>query len=151
MDDMLQAAVEALRKQLPKLEDASERGLESGLERARDWAHDNTEPAVRAPLLDALDRVEASKESLAHLAGDSLSAVLERVFLGLGADAETRADYFPTALTYEQTREAMQERTRAKLERQLAREESWDEFTEMLEEIGMLALRAVLPLLLAAL
>lgn len=152
-DEVLQATVKLLRKYVPQAERGADKGLQKGIERAREWidsAPNVGSPAFRGQLHEALDRVEVSTGAMSHLADHALTSLLERVFYGLGADEETRREFFRTELGYEETRQAMQNRTLAKLERQLAREEAWDEFVEMLEDIGQMALRAVVPILLAA-
>ena len=150
---LLDAAMKAIREQLPRIEAETERGLVGGLQRARDWVNTSPDagtPELRGAMLEALDRVEITAPSLAHITGHNLTAVLERVFAGVGASDDTRKLYFRTRLGYEEARQAMQNRTLEKLKRQLAKEESWDDFVEMLEDIGQMALRVLVPVILAA-
>ena len=152
MSELLDTAVKLLREQMPKLETGADRTLEKGIERAREWARTTPEAgeAVRGAMLDALDSVDIAAPHLAHLASFELRALFERVFSGYGANEDTRLTYFRTQATYDERIRAQKEGTLALLEAKLAREESWDAFVEMLKDIGQLALRTVIPVLLAA-
>lgn len=153
MDPLLEAAVTELKRQLPRIESGSEKGLLKGIARAREWAEtDETLGTlrVRSAMLEALDRVEITAPHLAHLAGHNLVAVLEHVFHGEGQNYATRSEYFRTVAGFEERRRAAAANALERLEATLAQEEDWEAFTDMISDIGQLALRTLVPLLLAA-
>ncbi len=150
---LLDGLVSELRKHVPQAQAGIDKGLESGIQRAREWVATHPQagnPEMREAMAEALDRVELAAPSLAHLAGHNLVAVLSLAFDGRGADDDVRSSYFQTELGYEERRKHMRNRTLAKAERQLAKEESWDDFKDLLGDLGQLALRAIVPVLLAA-
>lgn len=153
MDEVLDKLVTELKKQLPKIESGAEKGLAQGLDRAREWAE--THPSLgsdklRKAMLDAIDRVDLAAPALSHLVGHNLVAVLDLVYTGNAEDHETRKEYFKTQLGFEERNKAAAANALARFEQTIATEEAWDEFLDMLEDIGQLALRALVPVLLAA-
>lgn len=148
-------AVELLRsKGYPAIEAGADRGLASALGRARDYlrsddALDWGGAPVRAAALDALDRIEVAVPHLAHLGADEAKGLLEATFRGLGLDDTTHNDFF--AISFEERRRVkwqIADDLAAETER---RNEAWRAWKAALRDVGTLALRALVPLLLAAL
>lgn len=150
--DVLNSLVAQIKSQMPRIEAGAERGIGEAVARARGWAEtaDLGLPETRAAVVAAIDRVDAAQPALAHLSGVLLANLLERVYFGVGATGDTRAAYFPSSAGFDEARRAMHELTLAKSQRKVARDEAWDEFVAMLKDIGQIALKAVVPILLAA-
>lgn len=148
-------AVELLRRKgYPRLEEGAERGLAKAMDRAREYlrsmeAYDWGGPTVRAAALDGLDRLDVVTPELAYLAADEVKGLLESAFRGLGLDQTTKNDYF--SVPYEDRRAAMHELTDELAAETERREKAWEAWKAALRDIGTLALRTLVPLLLAAL
>lgn len=157
MADLLERAVEALReKGLPKADKAVDRGLSKAIEKAREWVQSDEGLAfggapVRAAALDGLDRIERAAPSLGHLASREIRGLFEQVFQGYGSSEEVRNTYFRTAATYEERIERAYELASYLAEETIDREKAWEEFKALLKDLGTLALRTLVPLVLAAL
>lgn len=79
------------------------------------------------------------------------AAVVAVARLGLGEHKLARLVYLATSSTLEERLAASEESTAATREAAMRREAAWDAFVKDAGKVGMAALRAVLPLLLAAL
>lgn len=138
------------------VEDRADGWLDKGLERAGDLLERQASEATR-PLevalvelgRDALDAVEARKSALASLGKARALAVL--VQLGAGREDEARLLYLATAATFEERLAASEASTVATLAATRAREEAWDEVKQLAKEVGAIALKTLIPILLAAL
>lgn len=155
MSGLLNSAVEVLRDYgYPQLDSRAENAFADAVAAAREFlgndenAFDFGGPVIRAAALDGLDRVDVASPHLVHLATDEVKGLLEAVFRGLGADDTVRNDYF--RLTYEERRAAMHATTDELAAETERRNAAWRAFQDMLQDVGSLALRTLIPLLLAA-
>lgn len=138
------------------VDDKGDGWLDKGIERARDMLERQVSEATR-PLevamaelgRDALDAVDERKGALATLGKARALAVL--VQLGAGREDEARLLYLATAATFGELLAASEASTQATLAATRAREEAWDEIKKLAKEVGAIALKALIPILLAAL
>ena len=148
-------AVALLRsKGYPKLEEGAERGLEKAIERAKDYLRSDEGlgwggAPVRAAALDGLDRLSVMVPHTAHLAADEVRGLLDAAFAGLGLDVTTQHDYF--GLTFEERRGIMHGLTDELAAEVEKRNKAWEAWKDTLRDLGTLALRTLVPLVLAAL
>lgn len=98
---------------------------------------------------EGLASVEARKGALVRLGKARAFAVLAQ--LGAGRENEARLLYLETSATLEERLAASEASTVATLAAAREREEAWDEVLTIAREVGALALKALIPVLLAAL
>lgn len=108
---------------------------------------------VEAQLLahtgDALDVLEEHQGALAHLGRARFAALV--VQLGAGREDEARRLYLASGASFAERRAASATSTETTLADTAAREQAWREVLAGAREIGLLALKAAIPFLLAAL
>lgn len=155
MSGLLEDSVKALRKWwAPAAERAAEKGIDRAVDRAKEWvASDGAAllggPVVRAAMLDGLDKIKRASPSMAHLTAAEVEGLLDWTFKGYGGDGQVMREFF--GVSYEDRRSAMHDVTDAIAALAADRAHAWAEFQAMLKEIGTLALRTLIPLVVAAL
>lgn len=107
------------------------------------------ERAALALALQGLNALDEHKAALAHLGRARLAGTL--AYLGVGRNAEARRLFLAGGASFAERRAASAASTAATHEAAEAREAAWREVEQMANDVGQLALRALFPLLLAAL
>lgn len=138
------------------VDDHAEGWLDRGIDRARDLlerqavaARQPVEVALAELGREALAAIEERKAPLAALGRARALAVLAQ--LGAGREDEARLLYLAAGATLAERLAASEALTLATLAATRERELAWDEVRSLLQDAGQLALRVLIPVLLAAL
>lgn len=139
------------------VDDKTPEWLDKGIDRARDLLERQASEATRPVEValaelgrDALEAVEERKGALAHLGKARMLSVL--VQLGAGREDEARLLYLASgASSFEELLAASDKSTAATAVATHAREKAWTEVRDLAKEVGAIALKALIPILLAAL
>lgn len=122
-----------------------DKALDKTVELARDAGLDPNEAALA---IDAAEVVREHKGALTGVAVDAFRNTMALAWDGQ-IDAARRA-FLETEASYDERRAAMQAGTDATYKDRVEREAAWAELADMFEEIGKMALKALVPILLAA-
>lgn len=110
---------------------------------------DRLDPVERDAAARALDLVEEHQDALADVGRARLLAAI--AWTGLGETERARRAWLAGGATFAERRAASAVSTARTLEETQRREKAWEEFQKFAKEAGLVALRVVLPILLAAL
>lgn len=111
--------------------------------------HQGDELALLDHATQGVAAVERGARLLGRLGRAKATGVL--IHLAAGREQDARRVYLAHGATLAERLAASEASTVATLEAARAREQAWDELAQIVLEVGLLALRAALPFLLAAL
>ncbi|MCA8923988.1 MAG: hypothetical protein KDD82_19415 [Planctomycetes bacterium] len=151
----LEVYVDWLRDRgVERVDELAERAAEAGLDKATAWLDGAGRELLSADLADAaregVEGLRAAAPHLGTLSRTQASGILSHVFRG-GATDRASLELAAAALAFDERLKAQRAGSLAKLREELAEQHAWDEIAATLKAVGLDALKAAIPLLLAAL